>query len=61
MQVRLMGALSKMSAKMTKFSNLEMSRKKLTVLASAIGFVFYGHFCTMHFIQGQKKQKHLIS
>ena len=26
-----------------------MSRKKLAVLASAIGFVFYGHLCTMHF------------
>ena len=36
---------------------LGISRKKLAVLALAIGFVFYGHLCTMHFIQEQQQQQ----
>ena len=27
------------------------------MLALAIGFVFYGHLCTMHFVQEQQQQK----
>ena len=46
-----MWALFEMSAKMG------ISRKKLAVLASAIGFVFYGHLCTMHFVQEQQQQQ----
>ena len=48
-----MGALSKVSAKNYTNFKLGISRKKLAMLASAIGFVFCGHFCTMHFVQGQ--------
>ena len=55
-----MGALFKMSAKMTRFSKLGIFLRKLGVLASATCFVFYGHLYTMHFVQEQKK-KHLIS
>ena len=51
-----MGALSKMAAKMTRFSKWEFLIKKLAVLASGIGFVFCGHFCTIHFVQ-EKKNK----
>ena len=27
------------------------------MLALAIGFVFYGHLCTMHFVQEEQQQK----
>ena len=47
-----------MSAKMTRFSNWEFVVKSL--LASAIGFVFYGHLCTMHFVQEQEQQQENI-
>ena len=52
-----MGALFKMSAKNVTIFKLGMSRKKLEVLASAIGFVFYGHKCTMHVVQEQEQEQ----